>query len=140
MIYDINKEIIGIINFNNSITEENIDKNDPDFGFGSCEVYIWKKEGDNIPHIHIKNDKIDTCVCIYTPYYFLHGNSHVDHMNNKACNKFNDWMKKYNKRPRYSGFTNWEVASILWKSAFPDSMNEVTKQPDYTKLNYNGDI
>ena len=45
-----------------------------------------------------------------------------------------------NKRSRYKGFTNWEVACILWKNAFPNPIEEVNVQPDYTKLNKNGAI
>lgn len=140
MIYNVDKKFIGYIDFNNILTEESIDKKDPDFGFGTCEVFIWKREGSNIPHIHIKNKNIDTCVCIYKPYYFLHGQSHIDIMNNDQCKEFNNWMKMQNKRSRYKGFTNWEVACILWKNTFPSLIEEVNVQPDYTKLNKNGAI
>lgn len=132
--------LIGTIDFNTILDEEGIDKQDPDFGFKTCEVFIWKKEGFGIPHIHIKNENIDTCVCIYKAYYFLHGESHVDMMNNDSCKKFNEWLKKPNKRKRYEGYTNWEVACLLWKGRYSNPVGEVSEQPDYTKLNENGAV
>lgn len=128
---------IGTIEFENIINEESIDKDSPKLGNITCDVFIWVKEGENIPHLHITGKGIDTAIHIYSNYYFLHG-PHTSWLTNKQCEDLNKWFKKKNKRGRYKDYTNWEAADLIWRKNFPNPIEFCEEQPDYTKLNENG--
>lgn len=103
-------------------------------GESKCKVSVYTGEGQ-IPHFHITagtdKNKIETCVCIYSNSYFLHGGyeSTLDTRQLKALRK---WLDLPNKnRPNLS---NWEYIVFSWEEAnkdcrFPD-FNKVKTRPE----------
>ena len=103
---------------------------------GECKIEIYGNEG-SIPHFHIfnTNKSFETCICIYSNNYFVHG-KYKDTLNEKQVNQLANWLKSPNDKN--NKITNWEAVELAWDFAnreckFPD--NKKKGMPDYTKLN-----
>ena len=133
--------LLGIINFNESITEQEISDKNNRFNsrsIGECKIEVYSSEGA-IPHMHVyNNDKsFETCICIYSNNYFAHGGKYSNKFTSKQCKEFNEWMKRINtKMP--GNITNWEAIAGFWEFAnprckFPEN-RKVRVQPHYEDM------
>ena len=130
--------LIGKINLNDfSITINEILNLDEvvalnlksDLGIG--KIYVYSNEG-NIPHFHINGKGWKSCIKIYEPKYFIHGD-YTQTFSSKQRKILNSYLHQRNNT--YSG-TNWEYISYVWKLRGNPIINipENPIQPDYTKL------
>ena len=133
--------LLGIINFDESINEQEIGNKNNRFrpkSIGECKVEVYNLEG-SIPHMHVFNsDKsFETCICIYSNNYFAHGGKYTSKFSSKQCKEFNEWMKQTNiKSPMNT--SNWETAVMLWEFSnedckFPEN-RKVKIQPHYEDM------
>lgn len=132
---------IGIINFDESINEQELENKNHRFktkSIGECKVEIYSSEGP-IPHIHVFNsDKsFETCICLHSNNYFAHGGKYTDKFSAKQCKEFNEWMSKRNTKS-IGNLTNWESAVGFWEFANPDCKfpenRKVRTQPHYENM------
>ena len=133
--------LLGTINFDESITEQEIESKNNRFkskSIGECKVEVYSSEGP-IPHMHIYNsDKsFEACICIYSNNYFAHGGKYTSKFSSKQCKEFNEWMKKRNSKS-VGNITNWEAVAGFWEFANPDCKfpenQKVKTQPHYEDM------
>ena len=96
-------------------------------------ICVHTSEGDDIPHFHIKRDKMhDCCVMLTKSMFFNYGNND-SLLNSKESSQLNTWLLKPNKAT--PNFTNWQVLANMW-NAIPNARFTVdlNKQPDYSTI------
>ena len=133
--------LLGIINFDDSINEQEIGDKNNRFrtkSIGECKVEIYNGEG-TVPHMHVfnKDKSFEACICIYSNNYFAHGGKYTDTFSSKQCREFNEWMSRLNTK--FPGaLTNWQVAVGLWETDNPDCKfpenRKVRIQPHYEDM------
>lgn len=112
---------------------------------GEFEIQVWRREGKNIPHVHVYNNepdgkstKIDTCIQLERSAYFSHG-GHTGTLNTEQREKFNDFMHKSHKNGVFNSY--YEFAVFLWNNM--EDVRKVVMQrdsngnvviPDYTTI------
>lgn len=138
---DVEVVLLGSINFEDSVNEQEIEDKNRRFNsksIGECKVEIYAGEGA-IPHMHIfNNDKtFEACICIYSNNYFAHGGKYTSKFSSKQCREFNNWMSKMNIK--FAGnITNWQAAAGLWEFLNPDCKfpenRKVRIQPHYEDM------
>lgn len=133
--------LLGIVNFEFSIFEQEIEKDHKRFktkSTGPCKVEIYGSEGA-VPHMHVfsLDKKFHACVCLYSNHYFAHGGHYEDKFTSKQSKEFNDWLKQKNTKAP-NNMTNWEAAVFLWEVANPDCKfpenSKVKVQPHYENM------
>ena len=102
---------------------------------GECNIEVYSNEG-NIPHFHLFNTdhSFETCICIYSANFFVHGRKYIDTLNSSQCKILDRYLQSPCKH--FDDITVWQAIRILWEVVnpncrFPDS-KKVYKQPDYT--------
>ena len=138
--------IIGELDFGKNeliIDEAQVDTSRIHFGkgLGECKICVYADEG-TIPHFHIMKNKNEqyTCICLFEPLYFHHGNKNGT-LNSKQKRILNDWLLA---PINYNGInlTRWETAVFLWRMNNGEKYipQHSLKQPDYTTMvNYKED-
>lgn len=94
---------------------------------------MWTgKEGDYIPHCHIKvEDEHDICVRLDKAELFVHSNNDNTFHNNGEKKIFDNFMNK----KRSDGRTNWEYAVDIWNKGNKIKIDKnIISKPDYTKI------
>ena len=133
--------LLGIINFNESINEQEIENKNNRFkskSIGECKIEVYSSEGP-VPHMHVFNsDKsFEACICIYSNNYFAHGGKYTSKFSSKQCSEFNEWMKQRNSKSN-GIMSNWESAAFAWELANPDCKfpenHKVKIQPHYEDM------
>lgn len=110
---------------------------------GEFEIQVWRREGKNIPHVHVYNEetgkkRIDVCVQLEKAAYFSHG-SHVGTLSASQRNKFNKFMHMPHKNGVFGSY--YEFAVFLWNN-MEDVRKVVLKKdkdgntiiPDYSEI------
>lgn len=93
---------------------------------GECEVQIYNKEDDHIPHMHIfnKDKTFNSCICIYESKYYDHKNEfEINKFNNKQKEIFNEWINSVNLSnfaTCVTHWTNWQYAIFSWNITNPN--------------------
>ena len=79
---------------------------------GNCFVTVGVKEGQYIPHFHISsnNGAWASCIKIYVPEYFNHGNYYTEILSNDQVDILNKWLDSTSKE----GTTIWKYISDNW--------------------------
>jgi hypothetical protein len=140
------KIVIGTIDFNDTINEQQIQANtrfNPK-SIGECTIEVYSGEG-SIPHFHIysKDKKFSSCIRIYENFYFSHGGKYRDTFNSKQCRELNNYLKRdYPKGP--VKMTVWEAIVFSWNFINPECLypekKKINKQPHYENLSMFKDV
>ena len=137
-------EIIGIdtiILYDDVFEERSLDQ--LNFKGGKeVTIEVYSKEGDFIPHFHFysKDKKIDGCLQIFKPEYFIHG-KHTTILNNNYMKQMITYLSKY----KYKPVNNWQRIVLAWYDAnrdgrfrpilkVKDDPTDIANMPDYAKL------
>lgn len=126
--FSINIEILDEDNISNHISYKKKTLN--------YRISVYSNEGP-IPHFHISdttnNKGIDTCICIFAPMYFIHGN-HSSILNNEELKILNKFLQSnYDDNETY-----WDHIVYTWDKNNPGNKRKypqfryTNKQPDYT--------
>ena len=126
----VTKVTVGTIVFDDVLTEDEIISSKGRYnpsGIGECKIEVYSGEGD-VPHFHIfsTNKSFNTCVCIYSPNYFAHGDKYSGKFNSKQLKQLDEWLNSPNSEEEK--INNWKVIKDSW-----ESMNPSCKFPDYKK-------
>jgi len=102
------------------------------------EVWIYGNEGDRIPHLHFKSQKLnlDGCIKLEKAEYFKHC-SHTSTLTDKQVKAFYDFMKTNNYKDKVN---NYDLVVNIWNLGVYDNVREIdymANMPDYSKLNDN---
>lgn len=99
---------------------------------GSVKIYVYDKEGKNIPHIHLEGTNYRCCVTLYDANYFIHPGKE-DTLNSRQIKALVKWFDEPGG-VELDGvqLTNWQNCCYDY-----DRVNETTKfnikntRPDY---------
>ena len=114
--------------------------------YGELIIEVYSKEGDYIPHFHFytKDKKIDGCMQIFNPDYFIHGN-HKSMLTNRQLKQLINFLND----ERYESVNNWRLIVFAWIGENYDEQTKIAKKlkiknykdpsntinmPDYSKL------
>lgn len=124
------------INTDDLVLETTVDETDLT-GLGHIKITIYSSEAYGYPHFHIiKNTKERvSCICIFEPRYFVHG-EYRSTLNSKQRKQLDYALRMPNQNNQEK--TNWEFIRDFWLTK--NDINGIyknkarSKQPDYTKL------
>lgn len=143
MIIDISRKSIsiGTIEFSDSINEYSIEKSDnlPNIKkLGICDVVVYGNEG-KIPHLHVKSNNGDVCICLHTNKYFSHNPKYIQFSSSSRKKEFDNWMRLPNKKisNEYNNgnpMANYEAAVRIWEMNNGKSEFNMTVQPNYSVM------
>lgn len=95
--------------------------------FSNYKIYVFDKEGQNIPHFHIKlNDFPDCCVKIQKPEYFIHG-SNTNKLPKKDIKKLISWLNDNDKH-------FWKEIIRTWNNHSINKLDTNLEIPDYYNI------
>ena len=100
---------------------------------GTMFIEVYNKEGQHIPHFHffIKDKKINGCLQIFKPEYFIHGR-HKSTLTNKQLKQMYDYLKGYT----FKTASNWQRIVYAWYGENTDNkykpILKVTGDPSNT--------
>lgn len=127
---------IGTIVFKEDILEQIISKSKLK-KLGECEIHVYPNEGP-IPHFHLKNnDGFETCICIFSNRYFIHG-KYRDTLTSAQLKQLDEWLSS-NFDPISTNWymirSSWEILNEMYKnrSSYIKYKN-IYKKPDYTTI------
>lgn len=92
------------------------------------QIIIYTDDLGKIPHLHFKSERLNGCIRLDRPEYFIHGH-HTSTLNTKQIRSFVKFMKSPH---RHGGMTNWEYTLMLWN----DNNSEVEFPEDYPMPDY----
>lgn len=77
-------------------------------------IEIYSKEGDYIPHFHFytKDNKIDGCMQIFKPEYFIHGR-HKSILTNDQLKKLIEFLNTKEYEP-VNDINKWQEIVLAW--------------------------
>ena len=90
-------------------------------------IWVYTREGDNIPHFHIKKEGLpDACLKILECDWFSHGkNSEI--LYKKDLKKLCNWLSKDN-------YLHWKDIIIDWNKHTNNKININIKMPNYLNI------
>ena len=95
--------------------------------FLNYKIYVYDKEGQNIPHFHIKlNGFLDCCIKIQKPEYFIHG-SNTNTITKKHIKKLIKWL---NDNDKYF----WKEIIRTWNNHSINKLDINLEIPDYYNI------
>lgn len=88
-------------------------------------INVYGNEG-NLPHLHFKNKRVESCIRLDEPKYFCH-KPHHDGLNAQERKWFLNWIQR-----------NWVACVNLWnKDTIQEKIsNDIKNMPDYKLLPY----
>lgn len=106
-------------------------------GMGKCTIEINMREGDNVPHFHLKSSNgFNGCIKIFEPEAFSHGKYKDEITDGKTKKELNKFLNS--KLDKRYDQTVWEVIRDEWLEShkqhqYPAEYYNMS-QPDYSKM------
>lgn len=108
--------------------------------FNDKKVYVYDKEGYNVPHFHIEIGKAEISIALYNASYYFHKEKEgytyekiISYtLSNEELKELIQWLDQ--PSDLLSKITNWETIEIAWKLSNGNKYIFATSKPDYSKL------
>lgn len=122
------------------LTEEQVTAR-MDFCGRECKISVYNNEGDRIPHFHLetvgsvnKKQKLDCCICINEPRYFIHG-KHTDTLTDSEAEELYNILKGKSDIDGFKDKSVWDMIKASWIIANGREYVFRKRVPKYSDIN-----
>lgn len=110
-----------------------------DLSWGKTKIFIYDYD-EKIPHVHLKAESKECCICLYEPAYYGHKESYRNELTDNDCRMLNEFFKSVDSD---LGKVTWNICTTLWNVGLhgkyehkEEFMQNKEKQPNYTIISY----